>query len=283
MQSFNSEEKAAGDRVEWIKEQFAEYQFVADFAQALKKPYVEGLENLPEDGRFLLVANHVISGSDVPLIQYEVSRRIGKQVRGLAHRFFGQMPGFFGDLFQAMGGVVGSPENAAALMAANEPILVFPGGAPEVGRGKDELHQLRWGDRKGFARIAVQHNYPIIPTTLVGADFEYQVLDRADGVLGKAVKAAIKSFSGEEPELPPVKRGVAGTSFRYPQRMYLRFSPPIETAKPAKVSVEKWVDSVRDATRAAIESSFEDLLAVRRRDPFRHLAPWARSRAIVAA
>ncbi|EFV13117.1 hypothetical protein HMPREF9336_02036 [Segniliparus rugosus ATCC BAA-974] len=277
-------EERSGGRVEWLKGQFAEYQFVADFVQALRKPYVEGLENLSPDGRFLLVANHVLSGSDVPLIMHEVSRHVGKPVRPLAHWAFGQFKGFFGDMFQAMGAVVGSPENADKLMAANEPVLVFPGGAREIARGKDQLHQLDWGERKGFARVAVKHKYPIIPTTVVGADYEYRVLTTRDGAWSRAVRAVNKALGGGEAvEVPPLMRGVAGTSIRYPQRLYLRFSPPIETAKPARTSVDAWVDSVREATKAAIESSFAELLALRGRDPFRNLAPWARQRAAMPA
>jgi hypothetical protein len=36
----------------------------------LSRPYVDGLENLPRDGRFLLVGNHTQGGAEALLIPY---------------------------------------------------------------------------------------------------------------------------------------------------------------------------------------------------------------------
>ena len=43
----------------------------------LYRPYVDGLENLPRDGRFLLVGNHTQGGGEVFLIPYFVRQEIG--------------------------------------------------------------------------------------------------------------------------------------------------------------------------------------------------------------
>ena len=43
------------------------------------RPYIEGLESLPADGRFLLVANHTQSFIEVPLILHYVRRGIGRR------------------------------------------------------------------------------------------------------------------------------------------------------------------------------------------------------------
>ena len=51
-------------------------------AMDLYKPYVEGLQNLPADGRFLLVGNHTQFGlSEIALIPYFVRSTIGSQRR----------------------------------------------------------------------------------------------------------------------------------------------------------------------------------------------------------
>ena len=53
----------------------------------LCKPYVDGLENLPSDGRFLLVGNHTSAGwPEMVLTAYFVHRELGVRVRGLANR-----------------------------------------------------------------------------------------------------------------------------------------------------------------------------------------------------
>lgn len=92
----------------------------------LYRPYVDGLANIPRDGRFLLVGNHTQFGSETLLIPYVVRREIGMRVRPLTDRAFGNLPGPAGDLLAACGAVVGAPEVAGELMRHNEPILVFP-------------------------------------------------------------------------------------------------------------------------------------------------------------
>jgi 1-acyl-sn-glycerol-3-phosphate acyltransferase len=46
----------------------------------LHKPYVDGLDNLPRDGRFLLVSNHTQTSPEPFLIFYLVRRAIGIRV-----------------------------------------------------------------------------------------------------------------------------------------------------------------------------------------------------------
>lgn len=152
-----------------------------------------------------------------------------------------------------------------------------------MGRGKGELHQLDWGDRKGFARVAVEHGYTIIPTAMVGPDFRYRMLTERGGRFDRAVDALRKAL-GQETDLPgmQLRAGIANTPLPYPQRTYLRFSKPIETVRPPKMNAEKWIDTVRNATKDAIETGLAELLDVREHDPFRNLAPWARERASVA-
>ena len=60
----------------------------------LWRPYVAGLENLPADGRFLLVGNHTaFIGGEVLLIPHFVRRALGVRVRPLAERRMWRSPG----------------------------------------------------------------------------------------------------------------------------------------------------------------------------------------------
>jgi 1-acyl-sn-glycerol-3-phosphate acyltransferase len=42
-------------------------------------------------------------------------------------------------------------------------ILVFPGGGREVTKRRGEKYRLIWGERMGFARMAIECGYPIVP------------------------------------------------------------------------------------------------------------------------
>ncbi len=60
-----------------------------------------------------------------------------------------------------------SPETARELMVHDEPILVFPEAAARSPSSRASS-TLRWQGRTGFARLAVEYNYPIVPVGLVG-------------------------------------------------------------------------------------------------------------------
>jgi 1-acyl-sn-glycerol-3-phosphate acyltransferase len=241
----------------------------------LSRPYVDGLQNLPRDGRFLLVGNHTQGGAEAFLIPYLVRRAIGMRVRPLADRGMGRMRGPAGDLFAACGVVVGAPETARELMRHDEPILVFPGGGREIPKFKGEENTLRWHGRAGFARLSVENDYPIVPVGLVGGDDVYRSLTTREGLWGRLSQGLTEKLSGRTDMAMPLVHGIGPTLIPRPQRMYLRFGAPIDTTKPARVSEEKWVATVKQNTQESLERILADLLVVRTGDPYRELNPLA--------
>ncbi|WP_319458112.1 MULTISPECIES: lysophospholipid acyltransferase family protein [unclassified Mycobacterium] len=239
------------------------------------RPYVDGLPNLPHDGRFLLVGNHTQSGAEALLIPLLARRAIDRRVRPLADRNFGRMGGLPGDLLAAVGAVVGAPETARELMVHDEPILVFPGGGREIAKFKGEEYLLRWQGRTGFARLSVEYGYPIVPAGLVGGDDVYRSLTTREGRWGRLSQRLTERLSGRSDMAMPLMRGIGPTLIPRPQRMYLRFGNPIDTAKPARVAEDKWVATVKDKTQQSLEQILADLLEIRSSDPYRELNPFA--------
>lgn len=246
----------------------------------LWRPYLDGLDNLPSDGRFLLVGNHTQMGSaETFLIPYAVRRHLGVRVRPLADRQFGQMRGLPGDLLTAFGGVVGAPETARELMRHDETVLVFPGGGREIPKFKGEEYTLRWHGRSGFARIAVETGYPIVPVGLVGGDDVYRSLTARDSAWGRFSQALSSRFGGREDMAIPLMRGIGPTLLPRPERMYLRFGAPIDTTTPLGIDGSEWAEEVKRRTQTALEQILDDLLSLRETDPYRGLSPLAWSRA----
>ncbi|OBF47511.1 glycerol acyltransferase [Mycobacterium sp. 852002-50816_SCH5313054-b] len=241
----------------------------------LSRPYVDGVEHLPADGRFLLVGNHTQFGSEVFLISDTVRRTIGTRVRPLAERGFGRMRGLPGDLIAAYGAVVGAPETARELMRNDETILVFPGGGREIAKFKGEEYRLRWQGRAGFARLSVENGYPIVPAGLVGGDDMYRSLTTRDGAYGKFSEALGRRLNGRPDMAMPLLRGMGPTLIPRPQRMYLRFGSPIDTSRPLGVTGQEWVDIVKGQTQRALENILSDLRWLRDGDPYRNLNPLA--------
>ena len=247
----------------------------------LSRPYVDGLENLPRDGRFLLVGNHTTFGmAEIVMIPYFVHRELGVRVRGLADRNFGNMRGLAADVLAAAGAVIGEPENGAELMLNDETVLVFPGGGREMTKFKGEEYRLRWERRFGFARLAIAHDYPIVPVGLVGGDDVYHGLVERDSALGR-VSQFVGSRLGGRPDMAiPPTRGLGPTLFPDPKRMCLRFGTPIETTKPPRAQAAKWQVDVKEQTQTALETILADLQVLRETDPYRNLNPLAWSRAV---
>ena len=268
-------------RVQAIRETIFSAADRLDPVVDLCKPYVDGLENLPRDGRFLLVGNHTAFGlAEIVLIPYFVHRELGVRVRGLAERSLGNMRGLPADVFAAAGAVVGNQENGAELMRHDETILVFPGGGREMPKFKGEDYQLFWHGRSGFARLAIAHDYPIVPVGLVGGDDVYQSLVERDSAWGRAGRLFAKRVLGQPDVSIPLIRGVGPTLIPRPQRMYLRFGTPISTSRPARVAAAKWEAGVKERTQTALEAVLTDLQELRESDPFRNLNPlgWPRAR-----
>ena len=201
----------------------------------LYKPYVDGLEHLPADGRFLLVGNHTQFGlNEIILIPYFVRKAIGTQVRTLAVRDWPAI-GRQGSFFTAYGAVVGSPENASELMRANHTILVFPGGGREMPKLKGEEYTLRWDNRYGFAHSAIEHGYPIVTVGLVGGDDVLTSMTTRDSRWGRLSEWTSERLSGRTDMAFPPLRGIGLTWIPRPQRSYLRFSPPMESKPPGQL------------------------------------------------
>ncbi|MDP7723670.1 lysophospholipid acyltransferase family protein [Mycobacterium sp. TY814] len=268
-------------RVQKLSEALQKIQAGIEPVVDLYRPYVDGLENLPADGRFLLVGNHTQQAfAEILLIPHYVRRAIGTRVRPLADRRFGERKGLGGDIIAAYGGVVGSPETARELMRHDQTILVFPGGGREIAKFKGEEYRLNWQGRSGFARLAVECGYPIVPVGLVGGDDVYKSLVTRDSRVGRLSQAVSKRLSGTADMAMPLLRGIGPTLIPRPQRMYLRFGDPIDTVKPQRVKADSWVTTVRDNTQHELEAILRDLQVLRADDPFRELNPLAWAHAV---
>jgi 1-acyl-sn-glycerol-3-phosphate acyltransferase len=237
-------------------------------ARRLVAPKVYGSENLPRSGA-MLVGNHTLIGLlDAPLLCAELWER-GIAVRVLGNHAHFKLPRWR-ELLLSIGVVPGAPSIADELMRRGETLLVFPGGGREVAKRKGEKYKLIWGDRMGFARLAVKHGYPIVPFATVGAEDALDILvDTTHPALAPAQRL-FERVSGS-PDLFPIVRGIGPTPIPRPERQYYWFGEPIDTAAVAATD-DRAIGDVRDRTKAAIEQGIAFLLGEQAADPNRSLA-----------
>ena len=232
----------------------------------LIKPKFYGLEHVPKQ-HALLVGNHTLYGIlDLLLLYAEFGDR-GIVPRALADHAHFRVPGVR-QLMTTAGAVPGTRANTRELMQRGDLIMVFPGGGREVTKRKGEQYQLIWKNRKGFAVMAIEHGYPIIPFASVGTEHSMDILMDADNPLMAPARALFKAVLGT-PDTPPIVRGIGLTPIPRPERLYFWFGEPIPTDSYGGVSDEANALEVRSRAANAIESGIKFLLDEREHDPGR--------------
>jgi 1-acyl-sn-glycerol-3-phosphate acyltransferase len=235
----------------------------------LTAPRFFGVEHVPTDRPVVLAGNHTVMGLlDVPVMLLGLHERRRIWPRPLGDHLHFQLPGWR-EFLQLYGTVEGTPESCRALMRAGESILVFPGGGREVFKRKGERYRLLWATRSGFARLAIEHGYPIVPFAAVGAEECYDILVDAGDLL--RFVPPLRWLPRAE-EVPPLVRGLGPTLLPRPQRFYFHFGQPIETRHLMGLEGdERIVLALREQVRAAVDAGIAFLLRERERDPERAL------------
>ncbi len=261
-----------------------EAAWLVGLAKAYFSPFFRGLEKLDSKRPALWVGNHTLYGVlDVPLMGEHLYREHGVVLRALGDRGHFLVPGWR-SLLTRLGVVVGSRENCAELMQSGQHVLVFPGGGREVMRRKGEAHQLIWKQRTGFARMAIEHGYDIIPFASLGPDDAMDiVLDANDIVRSAPWRWLSKKFPLDEltrhgDMIPPVARGIGASILPKPQRFYFSFGERISTTQLRGLEDDKaslW--QLRQQVAQSIETEMDWLREYRvhdRRKSWSQLRRW---------
>lgn len=249
------------------------------------KPEFLGLQALDLEKPALFVGNHTLYGlTDVPLMLEHLYTQHGLMLRSLGDRGHFGVP-LWGDWLVRHGMVLGSPANCAALMRAGASVLVFPGGAREVMRRRGEAYELLWKQRTGFARMAIEHGYDIIPFGAVGADESFDIHLDANTVLqpgwrlNLAKRMGLLDVTRGGDFIPPFATGIGPTLIPKPQRYYFGFGARIATTHLAGSQDDKAVQlSVRDTVAQCVREQIAMLQQHRAQDR----PQWSRLRRALA-
>lgn len=238
----------------------------------ITSPVSYGLDNLPRRGPCLFVGNHTLFGMlDAPMLFLELYTQRKITLRSLGDHVHFRVP-LWRDVLRRYGVVDGTRENCAKLMAAGESVLVFPGGAREVFKHKGEKYKLLWGKRIGFARLAIQFGYPIVPFAAVGADDAWDIVLGGDELIPAALRSVLQRLGLRTDALIPIVKGIGPTPLPRPERLYFRFAPPVDTREydgACEDDAACW--EVREQVERAVKASIKFLLKERRADPGRDL------------
>jgi 1-acyl-sn-glycerol-3-phosphate acyltransferase len=237
-------------------------------------PQFYGLDEVDVSKPAMYVSNHTILGVfDGYPFAIELYLRKGIILRALADSTHWYIPVWKDIISNRLGVVEASRENCRKLMQRKDSIVVFPGGTREVCKKKGEQYVLKWSDRKGFVRMAMEYGYDIIPVAAVGAEETFTVVKDANDILhssfGKFLKligVAEKYFKNGD-LLPPIVRGIGATVIPRPAKLYFSFGKRISTSKyKSNFTDEGNQDLVKNMVEKALLSEFHKLFEIRAKD-----------------
>src|SRR3954447_2129856 len=143
---------------------------------------VRGLEKIPAEGPVLLVGNHsggnVTPDTTVFTLAFVAYFGAERRFYQLAHNLVVSMPGL--GWLRRYGTVAASPDNAQLALEKGAALLVYPGGDYEVHRPSWETAKVDFGRRKGWIRLALQHDVPIVPVVSLGGQETALFLSRGE-------------------------------------------------------------------------------------------------------
>jgi 1-acyl-sn-glycerol-3-phosphate acyltransferase len=215
-----------------------------------------GLENVPDHGPALLVANH--SGGipyDGTLLLYGIHRdhHLHRRVRPLVANFAFRN-GWMSQVVARVGGVRASTETALPLLADGQLLAVFPEGLKGVGKLYRERYRLTRFGRGGFARLARAARVPMIPVAIVGAEEIHPVVGKITA-LAEPLGIPYIPITPTFPWLGPL--GLLPV----PTKWTIQIGAPIP---PPDGDDPQGTTTAAEAVRSSIDLMISDLLAQRR-------------------
>ena len=143
---------------------------------------VRGLGNIPDQGPVLLVGNqsggNMTPDTIVFTLAFNTYFGVERAFYQLAHNLVLSTP-WLGSL-RKFGTVAASPENARRALDSGAALLVYPGGDHEVHRPVWERNRVDLNRRKGFIRLALQQDVPIVPVVSIGGQETALFLTRGE-------------------------------------------------------------------------------------------------------
>jgi 1-acyl-sn-glycerol-3-phosphate acyltransferase len=220
-----------------------------------------GIENIPEEGRALLVCNHsgqlpwdgsMVAGA---VLQEHSAQRI---VRTLYADWFPTLP-FISATFERLGQVPANEENGIRLLEEDELVAVFPEGYKGVGKLFKERYRLARFGRGGFIRMALKTQAPIIPVSVVGAEETYISLYKSPAI-ARMIGFPYFPISPTFPWLGPLG------FVPLPTKWYIDFGAPISLDGYSAEAVNNivLVSQLSDQVRNIIQQMIFRRLSVRR-------------------
>ena len=228
---------------------------------------VRGLGNVPEHGPVLLVGNHsggnLTPDTTVFTLAFSTYFGVERAFHQLAHNLVLSYPGL--SFLRKYGTVAASPENAREALRSGAAVLVYPGGDYDVHRPTWQRNRIDFGDRKGFIRLAIDQDVPLVPVVAIGGQETALFLSRGEGLaralnLDRLLRLKVLPISIAIPW--GLNVGDILGHVPLPAKITVEVLPPIHLHK--EFGAEPDVDEVYDHVVRLMQETLDALAAERR-------------------
>jgi 1-acyl-sn-glycerol-3-phosphate acyltransferase len=233
--------------------------FLRPLAEKWFRVEVRGIENIPETGSALIVANH--SGTmplDGLITQLVVADNANRPLRTLAADLVFKTP-FVGELSRKGGATLANNDDAERLLRQGNLVGVWPEGFKGLGKPFSERYKLQRFGRGGFVSAAMRTGVPIVPCSIVGAEEIYPLVGNMAS-LARLVGVPYIPVTPFFPLLGPL--GMVPL----PSKWLIEFGEPIRTDEFPDGAADDpmLVFNVTDQVRETIQQTLYALLMQRR-------------------
>lgn len=228
---------------------------------------VRGLDRIPYQGPVLLVGNH--SGGNVTpdtlVFSLAFNAYFGAERRfyQLVHNLVLAMPSPIP--LRKYGSVPASHENARAALERGAALLVYPGGDWEVHRPSWESDKVDFAGRKGFIKLALDQDVPIVPVVAIGGQETALFLSRGDRLakalgLDRRFRLKVLPISLAVPWILNI--GDMLTHWPLPAKITVEVLEPIHLRE--RFGSDPDIDEVYDHVTGVMQAKLAELSAERR-------------------
>jgi 1-acyl-sn-glycerol-3-phosphate acyltransferase len=235
----------------------------------------DGWEQIPKAGQFLLVGSHNggMAAPDMTMMMYDWFKRFGtdKIVYGLMHSKAWHLSPKLSQTAAKLGAVLAHPKLAIEAFKRNASVLVYPGGIQDVFRPHSQRDKIEFADRKGFIKLALRQEVPIIPLISKGAHDTLIVLGDCYEQAKQLHRLGIPWFMDVDPEVLPIYLGLPWgigigpiPNFPLPVPIHTRVCPPIiferygKTASLDRLYVNTCYEKVVKIMQAELDRLFAE-------------------------
>ena len=157
---------------------------------------------------------------------------------------------------------------ASELLQNGYKVLAFPGGETDSMRSYRDRNRIIFGTRRGYVRLALRENVPIIPVVTAGAHETLIVLTDGEQIAQKTGIARTLGWKRWPITLAlpwGITFGPPILHIPVPTRVYQRVLPPIRFERHGEEAAadDAYVEDCHERIHGAMQAAMDELLELR--------------------